>query len=113
MKKVLIVILPFIVYFGLGWLAKDIYFYFNEITVNTTMNKIYEGEIIAVSSLCCAYNLTCEFIGKESTISNILWILPLIFGFIFALLPMSIFAVILNCILSLATMILAGFVSFK
>ena len=47
MKTIAVITIPFIVYFGLGWLAKDIYFYFNEITGYTTMKEIYNGEIIA------------------------------------------------------------------
>jgi len=113
MKTIAVITIPFIVYFGLGWLAKDIYFYFNEITGYTTMKEIYNGEIIAASILCVTYNTLCEIIGKESLVSTILCALPIVLAFIFVVLPMSTTAAVINSIISLALMIMAGVVSFK
>ncbi len=113
MRNFWIIAAPLLVYFGLGWLARYIYFSIYEITLQTTMQEIYSGEIIAGSILCFAYNLVCEFLGKESLISNILLGVPIVLAFIFALLPMSVGASVLNCILCLGSMIAAGFVAFK
>lgn len=113
MKTAIAVIVPFIVYFGLGWLAKDIYFSFNEITGYTTMKEIYNGEIIAASILCVIYNTLCEIIGKESLVSTILCGLPIVLAFIFVMLPMSTTAAVINSIISLILMIMAGIVAFK
>lgn len=113
MKTAITIIAPFIVYFGLGWLAKDIYFYFNEITGDTTMKEIYNGEIIAASMLCVIYNTICEMIGKESLTSTILCGFPIVLAFVFVMLPMSTTAAVINSIISLAVMIMAGFISLK
>ena len=113
MKTIAVIIIPFIVYFGLGWLAKDIYFSFNEITGYTTMKEIYNGEIIAASILCVIYNTLCEIIGKENIVSTILCGLPIVSAFIFVMLPMSTAAAVINSIISLVLMIMAGIVAFK
>lgn len=117
MKKTLIIILPFIVYFGLGWLAKYIYFYFNAITPNTTIQEIYNGELMAVTVLCMLYNAIAEcFITNfgESKYKYTVFIAHAIVLtlFIFAI-PISIGATIAFSLINIGLMIAYGLKSLE
>ena len=56
-KYILAIIIPLIVYFGIGWIAKDIYFSIWEIVDSTTLEEIYNkrSSCICLRS-CWVYN---------------------------------------------------------
>ena len=112
MKYVILIVLPFVVYFGLGWLANEIYFSINEINGSTTMNQIYDGQIISTAFLMIIYNTVCEMIHEKSYSFILSFIVPFVITAIFVLMPMSVGAAVLCTILNIATMIAGGFYSF-
>lgn len=54
-KYILAIIIPLIVYFGIGWIAKDIYFSIWEIVDSTTLEEIYNKEILVYVCLCSCW----------------------------------------------------------
>ena len=113
MKKAVLIVLPIIVYFGLGWLANYIYFSINEITPNTTMDQIYDGQIAATFFLMVIYNSIFEMIHENKYSFVLSFPIPLVIAAIFAIAPMSTGASVCYSILNIATMIAGGFNSLR
>lgn len=108
MRYVLAVIIPLIIYFGIGWIAKDIYFSMWEITASTTIRDIYNKEIfiyccVAVGYIFICFQITDELVmiyfGAVPVIAYILC------AYIF---PMSEGAALLNSILCVVVLIYAS-----
>ena len=112
MKYIGLIILPIIVYFGLGWLANEIYFSINEITRNTTMEQIYDGQIMSTAFLMIIYNSICEMIHENEYSFILSFVVPIAVAAIFVFIPMSVVASVLYTILNIATMVVGGFNSF-
>lgn len=102
-KYILAIIIPLIVYFGIGWIAKDIYFSIWEVVDSTTLEEIYNKEVLVYACVAVGYIILCSLILMDE--DNI-------GGFVFAgafpvagyilcvyVLPISEGAAILNTIL--------------
>ena len=113
MKLALAIILPFIVYFGLGWVANYIYFAINPIISTTTMQEIYNGEILSTSFLCFLYCTIWEMtVGKDNFFLS--FGAPILLSLIFVvILPMSVGASVVYSILNIGVMIAAGVISIN
>ena len=61
-KYILAIIIPLIVYFGIGWIAKDIYFSIWEIVDSTTLEEIYNKEILVYACVAVGYIILCHII---------------------------------------------------
>lgn len=104
MKWFVAIIVPILVYLGIGWIVKDIYFSIvadNGMTLKEVFNaEIYVYDIIAM--------LYCVIIAIffDSDLSDYLWWIPLAMAFITVhILPISIGATILNSIVCIIVMI--------
>ena len=61
-KYILAIIIPLIVYFGIGWIAKDIYFSIWEIVDSTTLEEIYNKEVLVYACVAVGYIILCHII---------------------------------------------------
>lgn len=111
MKFIVAIVLPFIFYFGLGWIAKDIYFSMNPITDDTLFVDIYKNEILVYAVIAAVYN----FFGtlhEDSVICTLVMVAIPIASYVLLayVLPISEGAVYLNLILCVGSMIFTGLI---
>ena len=66
-KYILAIIIPLIVYFGIGWIAKDIYFSIWEIVDSTTLEEIYNKEILVYACVAVGYIILCHIILDDNS----------------------------------------------
>ena len=106
------IIIPLIVYFGIGWIAKDIYFSMWEISDNTTIQEIYNKELFIYGCVALGYVFICYNILDDSDLTNgmiLAGALPVI-GYVLCayVFPMSKGAAILNTALCVIGQIIAS-----
>jgi len=107
-KYILAIIIPLIIYFGIGWIAKDIYFSIWEIVDSTTLEEILVYACVAVG-----YIILCHIIlDDNSPVGGMVFAgaFPVV-GYILCVyvLPISEGAAILNTILCIVGEIVASF----
>ena len=66
-KYILAIIIPLIVYFGIGWIAKDIYFSIWEIVDSTTLEEIYNKEVLVYACVAVGYIILCHIILDDNS----------------------------------------------
>ena len=66
-KYILAIIIPLIVYFGIGWINKDIYFSIWEIVDSTTLEEIYNKEILVYACVAVGYIILCHIILDDNS----------------------------------------------
>lgn len=113
-KFILAIIIPLIVYFGIGWIAKDIYFSMWKISDNTTIQEIYNKELFIYGCVALGYVFICHNIldNNNNDLTNGMILagsLPII-GYILCayVFPMSEGAAILNTALCIIGQIIAS-----
>ena len=111
-KFILAIIIPLIVYFGIGWIAKDIYFSMWEISDNTTIQEIYNKELFIYGCVALGYVFICYNILDDSDLTNgmiLAGALPVI-GYVLCayVFPMSKGAATLNTALCVIGQIIAS-----
>lgn len=111
-KYILAIIIPLIVYFGIGWIAKDIYFSIWEIVDSTTLEEIYNKEILVYACVAVGYIILCHIIlDDNSPVGGMVFAgaFPVV-GYILCVyvLPISEGAAILNTILCIVGDIIAS-----
>lgn len=112
-KYILAIIIPLIIYFGIGWIAKDIYFSIWEIVDSTTLEEIYNKEVLVYACVAVGYIILCYIILDNNSSDGVMAFagaLP-IAGYILCVyvLPISEGAAILNTILCIVGEIVASF----
>lgn len=111
-RIILSIAIPIIVYFGIGWIAKDIYFSIWEIAGNTTIQEIYNKELLIHCCVAVGYIIISWIILDDDGIMGFMLFvgaLP-IAAYILCvyILPMSEGAAILNTILCIVGQILVS-----
>lgn len=104
------ILIALVIYVGLGWIIKDIFFSMFKVSGNTTIDEIYNYEIWIYAVIGTVYNF---YISRNNT--NDGWIMeniplaPIYSAIIFTgVLPMGVGASLLNTVICLGSMIYVG-----
>ncbi len=110
----LAIVLPFVIFFGLGGSARDIYFSIFTIDGLPTVEKIFTGNLLAMIVLSSIYCIVAEAIKDWGVLFCLIYVVLILFcGFdiindILGLIPVSNVVVVIFSIIEIGAMIVCG-----
>ena len=74
MKLLIVIFVPILVYFGVGWIARDIYFSIVMQNGGIALQDIYSKEILVYNLVAAAYCLLLAIFFDAELGANLSWI---------------------------------------